>query len=468
MTTAALHALARAAPETRAQLAGWASAVLGARVARAAVGAESDAPFDYLAHAYFEQRDGPADCVVWASRGSGKTFLAAAATCLDMLHKPGVQIRLLGGSIEQSRRMQQHLSAFFELPHLKPFVDGRATARGIQLKNGSRCEILAQSQRSVRGVHPHILRCDELELFDEAVWEAAQLTIRSEDLGGQRVTGRVEAFSTMHTAGGLMQRIIEEGGRRVFRWGVLDTLERCPAQRPCNTCPLEADCQGRAKRASGHMAIDDAIQLKRRSSAAAWRTEMLCEEPGTAGAVYPAFGADHITTQDPDRGAQIYCGIDFGFRDPTVILWGALDARGTLVIVDEYAQSERTIDAHLQRLRRGPAPLWLGVDPAGNQRSGATGLSPVAQLRRAGFTVRDRRVPLADGLAAVRRRMSPAEGPPRLLVHRRCSGLIDALGRYHYGRDETPAKTGADHYCDALRYLVVNLDAGGATTINRY
>ena len=39
--------------------------------------------------------------------------------------------------------------------------------------------VLAQSQRSVRGLRVQKLRCDEVELFDPAVWEAAQLTTRS-------------------------------------------------------------------------------------------------------------------------------------------------------------------------------------------------------------------------------------------------------------------------------------------------
>lgn len=46
-----------------------------------------------------------ADCVVWAARGTGKTFLGAVATLLDLVFKPGVQIKILGGSLEQSRRM---------------------------------------------------------------------------------------------------------------------------------------------------------------------------------------------------------------------------------------------------------------------------------------------------------------------------------------------------------------------------
>src|SRR5207237_10437816 len=54
-------------------------------------------PFDYLHHAYFEPAS---DVVVWAPRGGGKTRLAALATLLDLLHKPGCTVRIMGGTTD--------------------------------------------------------------------------------------------------------------------------------------------------------------------------------------------------------------------------------------------------------------------------------------------------------------------------------------------------------------------------------
>src|SRR5690349_4816045 len=59
-------------------------------------------PYAYLHHAYFEPTK---DVVVWAPRGGGKTRLGAAATLLDLLHKPGIAVRILGGSLDQSFHM---------------------------------------------------------------------------------------------------------------------------------------------------------------------------------------------------------------------------------------------------------------------------------------------------------------------------------------------------------------------------
>jgi len=473
-------AIACVPPRTPAQLHAWLRFVLGITVPRRPVAPGSAAPFDYLRHAYFEHRPAgtPADCVVWAARGSGKTFLAALATLLDMLCKPGVEVRLLGGSLEQSRRMQAHLRGFFERPHLAPFVEGRITDKRIALVNGSACEILAQSHTSVRGAHPHILRCDEAELFDPEVWRAAQLTPRSETLpSGVHVRGRVEAFSTMHRPGGLMSELVDDasGSRRVFRWGVLDALTTCEPERPCSSCDLEPECAGRAKEATGHIAIDDAIALKRRASAASWASEMLCERPSRSDAVYPEFEPDmHVAPFEIDHRWRWVCGMDFGFRAPTVVLWGAVDAGGVLRIVDERIERQRTLEKHIEAMRsaRWPSPAWIGVDPAGRQRSDQTGLSAVALLRRAGFVVRDRRESVAAGLGAVRARLAPATGAPTLYIHPRCKGLIESLRRYRYPEarpdDESPMKDGADHAPDALRYLVVNLDLRREARVARY
>ena len=62
----------------------------------------------------------------------------------------------------------------------------------------------------------------------------------------------------------------------------------------------------------------------------------------------------------------------------------------------------------------------------------------------------------------MRTRLAPADGPPRLWVHRRCGHLIEALETYHFPEDQpesaVPVKDGPDHAVDALRYLVQNLD----------
>ena len=155
-----LRRLAQLRPRDAAELFRFVDKVLDLRVTAAG-------PRDYLQHAFFEDsHDRPRDAVVWANRGGGKTMLGAAATLLDLLFKPGIQIRILGGSFEQSQKMYEHLVALLERPVLRDVITQLPTQRRVELESGSTVELLSQSHRSVRGTRVHKLRCDEVEEFD--------------------------------------------------------------------------------------------------------------------------------------------------------------------------------------------------------------------------------------------------------------------------------------------------------------
>jgi hypothetical protein len=502
-------------PQTRVALHRAVREILGAHVPLTPLldSGASDAPMDYLYHAFFEGHVArgdlapgaprepaahrPGDCVVWANRGGGKTFLGAVATVLDLLYKPAVEVRILGGSLEQSRRMYEHLRRLFEIPAIAGLVDGKPTARGLRLANGSRVEILAQSESSVRGTRVQKLRCDEVELFERDLWTAAQLTTRSVrsrpgSPWGPWIRGAVEALSTMHKPHGLMWEIVGSAGRteaaartaprRLFRWGVVDVLEHCTDEHACGTCTLEPDCGGRAKRRpeaqSGHVTVFDAVTMKSRVDESSWHAEMLCLRPRRGSCVYSEFRPErHVITAghepppvgnepaDPlnprppgDRGFTLACGMDYGYRAESVILIARVDPMGdtraragdrdlleraVITVLGELVATETTVDQHVARLRASAwlrawgDPEWIGADPAGEQRSAQTGRSCADVLRTLGFRVRDKPMGLHDGLALVRRRFAPADGsPPRLFVHERCTRLIEALERYHYPEDK--------------------------------
>jgi hypothetical protein len=285
---------------TREQLQAWVRMYTGLQVPMQAICPEHQAPMDYLWGAYSE----PArDQVVWASRGGGKTRLGAVATLLDLLHKPGVGVRILGGSLEQSCRMWESLRPDLNALVPQELVRGFGFGRRVELKSGSKAGVVAQSEKSVRGLRVQKLRCDEVELFDDEIWEAAQLTVKSTKLSGPcdsvfDVRGTVEALSTHHKPWGLMSRVLErarEHGTAVVHWCLLDVLEKCPAERPCQGCLLWDECQGRAKEAEGFYRIDDAIDMKRRVSTECWQTEMLSRRPIATGRVFPSL----------DRGVHV-------------------------------------------------------------------------------------------------------------------------------------------------------------------
>jgi len=361
-STAALVEPAWEFPMDREALARWLHDVLGVSVSGESLVRGHAAPLDYVAHSFFEGAsslaealtasapatsatppDRVVDVVVWANRGGGKTFLGAVATLLDMIFKPGIEVRILGGSMEQSRRVHEHLRRLLARDSMAALVRGRITERRVRLVNGSEVELLAQSQAAVRGTRVQKLRCDEVELFDPEVFEAAQLTTRSREvtiMGGKPllVRGAVECLSTMHVPHGVMHRLVEEchdGRRRLMRWGVLDVLERCDERHTCEApgeggdtkkCPLLEECKS-------------------------WVMER-----------------GPITRES----LLFVLGMDFGYRAPTVVLLGAQDAKDRLWIIDERVASERVLSEHIARIRGAAWPSfeWIGVDPAGNQTDG--------------------------------------------------------------------------------------------------
>lgn len=178
--------------------------------------------------------------------------------------------------------------------------------------------------------------------------------------------------------------------------------------------------------------------------------------------------------------------MDFGFRAPTVILFASVDDAGVVRVVDERVAAGVTLDEHVEAIKAwarrnglghdgsGEGGLaWVGVDPAGLQANGQTGLSAVQAMQGAGLAVRSRSMKVREGLGLLRARLRPADGsPPRLFVHARCTRLIESLQRYHYPPDHPeslePVKDGWDHAVDALRYLIVNLDRGYRTLHGDY
>jgi hypothetical protein len=472
------------------ELADWLKLFLGLRVPRKAVCAHHVAPFEYLRRAYFEPGS---DQVVWASRGGGKTRLGAAATLLDMLHKPNVQVRILGGSMEQSLKMWEYLLPDLErVGALDLAREVRRRTREVVLaSSGSRVAVLPQSQKAVRGLRVQKLRCDEVELFDHEIWHAAQLVTRTtvprnieDDYAGDYpdvIAGTVEALSTHHKPWGLMGRVIEHAKEKkvpIAQWCLLDVLEKCPPERDCNTCELHPECQGRAKtECDGFYKIDDAIVAKRRVSLEMWQSEMMCERPSTTGAVFKTFSREkHVREHEIDRSRwqELSWGIDFGFKDPFICLWIVTTRDGEFHVVDEYVCRERVMHENLAELEGRPwgRPRWIGCDPAGSGPNDQTAQSNVDLLRRRGYRVRTCGSKIVDGIELIRAALQPAAAAPVLFVNERCAQLIKALECYHYhptARGENPEKDGEhDHLIDALRYFFINRKRGEVYGGRRY
>lgn len=197
-------ALRKSAPANREDLRNYVKVFLGLDVPDVSLCEGHSTPMDYLWFCYsidfaFGLQRSCGDAVIWANRAGGKTQLGAVATLLDCIFKPGCQVRILGGSLEQSSRMYDYLAGYvgsgYEKELAGPFFKGKCS-----FANGSSVQVLTQSAKSVRGTHVHKLRCDEIELFDPAVLEAAHFTTQSTN----GICSSMETISTMHRPYGLM------------------------------------------------------------------------------------------------------------------------------------------------------------------------------------------------------------------------------------------------------------------------
>jgi len=410
--------------------------------------------------------------VVWANRAGGKTQLAAVTTLLEGLFKRNCQTRILAGSLAQSGRMYGYLCDFIER-RFRDKLDGKLLKESCRFVNGTAVQLLPQSSRAVRGQHMHKLRCDEIELFDEDVLNAAQFITQSTP----HKVAAMEIFSTMHRPYGLMQKLIDAAatnGTPVFKWCVWEVIEPCTPDRSCSRCPLDNDCQGKAKRANGYLRIDDVISQMRRASRAAFESEMLCLRPNLENAVFDAFDPKvHVRGVGYDPSLPLYRAMDFGFTNPFVCLWVQVDGDGVVRVIDEYVQNRKVIAEHAEVVRRrtpcDEGRVMTYCDPSGNSRNGVTGTSEVKTLRELGMRVQCCKSEILEGLEKIRAALKAGDGVSRLVIDPKCDTLIEAMRCYHYPDGgvptELPEKDGVhDHPIDALRYFFVNYSRGGAKT----
>ena len=408
-------------------------------------------------------------------------MLAAVATLLDAIYHAPANIRVLGGSFDQSDRLADYIRDMVE--NHPDLLAKPPTREKVRLAGGSEIRMLAQSQRAVRGQHVQKIRCDEVDLFDSEVWRAVQFATRS--IKGVR--GSIEVLSTLHRSGGLMQKLVDEAlaaastpsasdapkialagpanGYRLVRWCLWEVIQRCPEKRRCDQCMLAEDCNGIARQGRGYFSIDDAIAIKARSSRSAWEAEMLCRGAKRDWLVFGEFDpARHVADLPYVHDWPLYRAIDFGYRSPLVCLWIQLSPGGVVHVLDEYVRTQLPIARHAQEiLKHGPGPVEATyVDPAGRQKESTSGAACTEMLASLGIPCQCRASSIADGIELVRTALAPADGKPTLVIHPRCTHLIESLNSYHYpppesgGPSEQPVKDGPDHAIDALRYFFVN------------
>lgn len=196
-----------------------------------------------------------------------------------------------------------------------------------------------------------------------------------------------------------------------------------------------------------------------------YRRFILGEWVVAEGAVYDMFDpARHVVTGLPEGewvAQDIGTGVDYGTRNPFAAVRLTLTNKGRLYVPGEWghdpASARRQLtDADFSReLRR-----WLGKRPAGWVCVDPSAASFKVQLHRDGVpSITDADNAVVDGIRTV----ASLLGTDRLVLHESAAGLLDELPGYSW--DDKAAERGedkpvkvADHFCDALRYVVATTE----------
>ena len=436
--------------------------------------------------------DRPSLSLTIGPRGGGKSFLAGLATHIESQRYDRHGTKILGGSLAQSRQIY---AAIDEFNRARPGAIAQLAKESTRYHTGSVVEVLAASSKSVRGPHVPTLRLDEVDEILPELRESAMGMCMAR--GG--VNASVSMTSTWHRVGGPMSGLVDQAAAGKFplwRYCLFEVLERCPEERSgahlerCPACPLQRWCHAtddapKAKRSRGHYSIDSAIQKVIATSLRVFESDYLCAGPKADGLWFPAFSSTtHVTTAaEYDPSLPVGLGIDSGVFTGSVFAQVAKSKVKTQpdqvrVFADSLVENvpAESVGRALKELARTRCEGRLDViatDPAGGARN-PVGPSVIAEYERAGLKPLRRWPvrPVSDGLALLDSFITPASGPPQLLIHPRCTALIRALEGYHRAKragqwqdyPEDPQHF-AEDMVDALRGLLTELYPDGRAPV---
>ena len=150
-------------------------------------------------------------------------------------------------------------------------------------------------------------------------------------------------------------------------------------------------------------------------------------------------------------------GVDFGWTNPFVMLWGAVDHDGRLYIYDEHYKANMLIADHANAINKRKGTFdWTVADHDAQER---------AELHDCGIPTMAADKDVEYGIQKVAERLViQPDGFPRLMIFGTCGNTISEFGLYQWeeqkegrAQKEVPRKD-HDHAMDCLRYLCMQLD----------
>ena len=161
-----------------------------------------------------------------------------------------------------------------------------------------------------------------------------------------------------------------------------------------------------------------------------------------------------------------FVGIDYGYRNPSAVLWCSLDEKGNAYVYDEFYQSgslvSNTCEVIHTKTNKQKVQMYL-IDPSTAQRDGKTGRSIQDEFNDNGIYVTPANNDVRAGINRVNEYFKlEKDGKPKLKIFKNCTNLRREIQMYKwkdlragskYDAPERPTKKN-DHALDSLRYLV--------------
>jgi hypothetical protein len=243
-----------------------------------------------------------------------------------------------------------------------------------------------------------------------------------------------------------------------------------------------------------HLSGEDIEEAKRTMSRAAFEQEYGAAFTFSSGQVYKEFDpAIHIVPEEElnilssaESGEwRRFRSIDFGYENPFVCLYIAVDPEDRVIIYDEYYQRHRTMERHAEFLleeeelsfRRATRKNSRFAEQRGRTSSVSAELrdfyefttcdpsaaSARATLLEKGIPTISPRSNIMQGLELVRQQLKVRDdGKPGLYISSKCDNTIMEFNQYSYPETidtEEPAKEN-DHAMDCLRYFLIQWHRG--------
>lgn len=161
------------------------------------------------------------------------------------------------------------------------------------------------------------------------------------------------------------------------------------------------------------------------------------------GLVYKTFNpAIHVVPSfTPPLGWDWYMSIDYGWNNPTAVLWHAVAPNGDIYTFAEHYKSEMTLEEHattilLREQLWGKEPELRTGDPAMKQTNGITGTSVLTEFANRGIYLSVEGVPrpVEIGVARIQQylRVNPHTQKPRWFITEDCVNLIREMRRLRW------------------------------------